>query len=160
MDTSPEYIKMCDCPEIQGQRTPERVNSVCIDGKWETTRSTGNWGLGDWLLVQTERGDTLVMVLGDSDVGGPREYSGGLPSLAYEPTEYDCDDNCTRIVWLPRQDQLQEMTAAKGWVAQLILLWHETDADYWGQFRTWEQLWLAFVMQEKHNKHWTGEAWE
>ena len=27
-------------------------------------------------------------------------------------------------------------------------------------FGTWEQLWLAFVMHEKHNKHWNGNEWE
>jgi len=24
---------------------------------------------------------------------------------------------------------------------------------------TWEQLWLAFVMKEKHNKIWDGDNW-
>ena len=27
------------------------------------------------------------------------------------------------------------------------------------EFTTWEQIWLAFYMQEKHNKTWDGERW-
>ncbi len=65
------------------------------------------------------------------------------------------------IVWLPRQDQLQEMvestcpvdllTRFQRWVA-----FDEEDSPD----DSMEQLWLAFVMKEKHNKIWNGEVWD
>jgi len=77
--------------------------------------------------------------------------------------------------WLPRQDQLQEM-AWKDIVEKdplrgicvprqkpeiLILKFKQYvfgDGSYL-QLETLEQLWLAFVMQEKFNKTWNGEEW-
>ena len=73
-----------------------------------------------------------------------------------------------RKVWLPRQDQLQEMLewAKKGTYGVLLI-----DAFYnWSKktfnpqpfgndSMSWEQLWLAFVMKEKYNKTWSGEEW-
>lgn len=64
-------------------------------------------------------------------------------------------------VWLPRQDQLQEM--ADICECSDPLCWTIT-------FRNWlansnqvtysmEQAWLAYVMSEKYGKQWTGEEW-
>ena len=69
----------------------------------------------------------------------------------------------TRVVWLPRQDQLQEMV---GGIAAFEKFWHEF--AYGEEFGipqymadgSMEQLWLAFVMKEKYNKVWNGESWE
>ena len=75
-------------------------------------------------------------------------------------------------VWLPRQDQIQEMmdfTPAQ--------LWHFTEytredvyEEDWGQrslnydkryqmYDSMEQLWLAWWMWVKHRKVWDGETW-
>ena len=73
-----------------------------------------------------------------------------------------------KIVWLPRQDQLQAILDYS--LAPLGMLWKfyytvygkETDEDkreYWCIFDSMEQLWLAFVMKEKFNKIWNGEDW-
>ena len=32
--------------------------------------------------------------------------------------------------------------------------------EYYGIFKSMEQLWLAFVMKEKYNKIWNGEEWK
>jgi len=56
-------------------------------------------------------------------------------------------------VWLPRQDQLQEMLSDN----------FDSIHDMFGEFTCWiydlqttaEQLWLAFVMSEKYNKVWS-----
>jgi hypothetical protein len=67
------------------------------------------------------------------------------------------DERNAPNIWLPRQDQLQEMvgnhysTKAK----QLRML---AEFDDNGVYRTYEQLWLAFVMKEK-GKVWNGEDW-
>ena len=48
------------------------------------------------------------------------------------------------LVWLPRQDQLQEMVEKDNFSVKATSM---------------EQLWLAFVMKEKYNKQWNGEGW-
>ena len=67
------------------------------------------------------------------------------------------------VIWLPRQDQLQDMVKSE----------YECDYDMnldFTEFTTnlytheqigasMEQLWLAFVMHEKYNKKWDGEDW-
>ena len=115
MDTSAEYVKMCDCPEIQGQRG-----------------------------LHGDRWNVLAWHEPNLEAHGISDH----PPLALTGHE----------VWLPRQDQLQEMVGGS-WVGQLTELWHGTTTDYWAQFKSWEQAWLAFVMHEKHNKHWNGEEW-
>ena len=70
-------------------------------------------------------------------------------------------------VWLPRQDQLQEMVikldGAANWSTLInwILsfekfLWSDYPITH---FTSMEQLWLAFVMKEKYNKIWDGDKW-
>ena len=67
------------------------------------------------------------------------------------------------LIWLPYQHQSQEMldTTWKGVWAQFIHLWNCTDkdSDYYGKFDSWEQLWLALVYKEKWNKVWVNEDW-
>ena len=75
-------------------------------------------------------------------------------------------------VWLPRQDQLQEMVKKEsghlprqrfiGLELCNIYVWYQQNrprdiADDWVSM---EQLWLAFVMKERYSKQWTGEDWE
>ena len=81
-------------------------------------------------------------------------------------------------VWLPRQDQLQEMCIGnnycENWLdvlsdfydyitnrgewagEQMISGWF--DKDYVKE-KSMEQLWMAFVMKEKYGKTWNGEEW-
>jgi len=80
-------------------------------------------------------------------------------------------DEWEHSIWLPRQDQLQEMvaipkTASLPTVTQLILFyrfWEREDGaqglPYFAYFTSMEQLWLAFVMKEKYNKIWNGDEW-
>ena len=85
------------------------------------------------------------------------------------------------IIWLPRQDQLQEMVGAGLW--SIIRDFHNwifpnyitnfrdssvggnlevsfTIGEFsGGPFTSMEQLWLAYVMSEKYGKVWSGEEW-
>ena len=66
-------------------------------------------------------------------------------------------------IWLPRQDQLQEIIPLNGfsernyyWLEEIILGMHQ-------QLKfccSIEQLWLAFVMKERFRKEWDGEEWK
>ena len=68
-------------------------------------------------------------------------------------------------IWLPRQDQLQEMLR---WEIEgqkdilLITAFYNfaNNDNSLGKNPTWEQLWLAFCMSEKFNLKWTGSEWE
>lgn len=128
MDTSKEYIKMCDCPEI-----PE-------GHEWEA----GDFGC--W----PENGDINVMYCGE-----------------YMPSELG-----EGHVWLPRQDQLQDMVELDplkeyiikqsflGYSYVYLLIWEIPFGEGVVQGDTFEQLWLAFYMSQKHNKTWDGEEWK
>ena len=91
-----------------------------------------------------------------------REYT--EDSSSYFPL---CDGHNAEV-WLPRQDQLQEMIGAKttsdliigfllscgglGWDSD----WHP---DNHVDISSMEQLWLAFVMHQKYGKRWDGTDW-
>lgn len=71
-------------------------------------------------------------------------------------------------VWLPKQDQLQAMAGFRQGYAGCNV-WHYCRklAEFADKSEKWqimgssfEQLWLAFVMHEKFNKHWNGTTWE
>jgi len=74
-------------------------------------------------------------------------------------------------IWLPRQDQLQEMVIPpyKNFL-NAFFFFHdflfeqmtdgEGDIPEPYKFNSMEQLWLAFVMKEKYGKTWNGEDWD
>lgn len=70
------------------------------------------------------------------------------------------------VCQLERQDQLQEMvceTVDKVMWMPTLFYWGEQDwywvTKYAKQFTSMEQLWLAYVMEEKYNKRWDGDEW-
>ena len=69
-----------------------------------------------------------------------------------------------KAVWLPRQDQLQEMVIenyAMPWdlaVAFSNVLMGQ-NASYLEKFDSMEKLWLAFIMLEKYKKKWKDGDW-
>ena len=65
-------------------------------------------------------------------------------------------------LWLPRQDQLQEMLDWSCWqlTARFAEFAHIEAGQIPSRFTSMEQLWLAFVMKEKFNKIWDGEKWK
>ncbi len=77
-------------------------------------------------------------------------------------------ENKETSIWLPRQDQLQEMidwnnygsyhTSLK--VAMLEEFYKTVKISIEPEDISMEQLWLAFVMKEKYNKVWTGQDWK
>ncbi len=69
-----------------------------------------------------------------------------------------------RNIWLPKQDQLQEMVIDKkmnGWgaaseIAGKFHKWMKIYCDIYTWDWSMEQLWLVFVMLKKFNKVWAG----
>lgn len=69
-----------------------------------------------------------------------------------------------KAVWLPRQDQLQEMVIenyATFWdlaISFSNVLMGE-NASYFENFDSMEKLWIAFIMLEKHKRKWKDGEW-
>ena len=73
-----------------------------------------------------------------------------------------------KIIWLPRQDQLQEMFIHDQQFKYLELItimkfngFIFQDNNYL-HYKTLEQIWLLFVMYNKYNKTWNkqSETWQ
>ena len=140
MDFSKEYIKMCDCIEIQNQY-PRK---------------------GDWFMRASFPGEPQLWV-GDDD--GSISYT----EMA-DKSEFGEDDNrMIGHIWLPRQDQLQDMmndnvrnTVFLSGMYKLAALRKyssgHSDTDF--ALKSFEQMWLAIVMYEKFNKTWNGDSWK
>jgi len=71
----------------------------------------------------------------------------------------------SRYIWLPRQDQLQDMVGESNPLDLVARLASEVspfgvlDDPYWHPFTSMEQLWLAFLLAEKYGKYWDGSDW-
>jgi hypothetical protein len=69
-----------------------------------------------------------------------------------------------KAVWLPRQDQLQEMVIEKyatSWDLAIAFsnILMADNASYFDNFDSMEKLWIAFIMLEKHRKKWKDGEW-
>lgn len=130
MNILEQYIKMCDCEEIQSQ--------------WHKIISYGD---------KTNEGTITALLTYYED----------------ETWEVKVDDdfnNSRDLIWLPRQDQLQDMISHNKSGVLLLLSLFSADVYQWKtsykeQFiESMEQLWLAWVMEKKFNKKWNNEKWE
>ena len=69
-----------------------------------------------------------------------------------------------KAIWLPRQDQLQDMVIEKyatSWdlaIAFSNVLMGDK-ASYFDNFDSMEKLWLVFIMLEKYKKKWKDGDW-
>jgi len=165
MDTSEQYIKMSDCPEIQGLSPNEDSDMK----EWE--------GSVFWLPDE----DKIAFLHTDNDTRWVMIGS-------YSALKEGC-------IWLPRQDQLQDMVLpicearvekreyADAFSELVEIFWdafaskepYEGASFYppeWAKsddflsskrlikFTSMEQLWFAFYMFESHNKVWDKDKWE
>ncbi len=131
MDTTETYIKMADCPEIQGLRP------LASYLKYED---------GDILFAHWPDGTSYPVEKRERRIG---MYT----VLGNDPDKY------SKSIWLPRQDQLQEMVDG-GFTHQVLEHfegWYHSGINQY--LASMHQLWLAFVMKEKYNKVWNGESW-
>lgn len=160
MDTIKENIEMLEkAPEIQKQWKP----------------SVGDWFLNDYRGTTGFDKETENKIWGDSpDVWEIIQCLTYKPSIKEYVTISDVDSGMTRTstmseffkhrhVWLPRQDQLQDMLKdcfVDSYPRKLVLCLWEWIAKTSPQYDdSMEKLWLAFVMHEKYNKKWNGTDW-
>lgn len=145
MDTTPEYIEMCrKAEEIQKNIEPE---------------------IGDFYF-DTEY-DYRIVFIGESEKG---EYKfQNINEEKHDSLWYYNFAN--KVIWLPRQDQLQDMIKVvgapdppKAWTLNSVFTtFLNVDSIYSPIEKSkmsMEQLWLAFVMWKKYKKKWTGSEWK
>lgn len=150
MDTSSEYVKMCEAAvEIQRQWKPRMGDYVSDIINIEEVREI-------FTVIHAEKEITpqnKALVL-RSHVDGICDLTNTMSCFGFIREG---------MVWLPRQDQLQEMIYAEQSVVKKEVMFH-----YWIQdtlrlplltVNSLEQLWLRFVTEEKFNKYWNGGSW-
>lgn len=139
MDTSKESIKMCEmAKEIQ------KLADRYID-KWSFFYCKEHNRLNQWSID-----DEAYYCLGWKQ----------LHKLTIQSHRLNFQRLSSNSIWLPRQDQLQAM------IIKDVYLLSEAFDDFVGDeeypftdFKSMEQLWLAFVMKEKFNKYYDGKDW-
>ena len=158
MDTSPEYVKMCEkATGIQDAWNPNAEGDVFFiqAGLFTNGKEPGN---GETIY---EKGE--IVFCGDG-VCPYNDYP--LGQVRQDGSRFSYDDG--KYIWLPRQDQLQEMLENADFYNDLrsLMEWtrkgpsgEDWRSDYSSRFKSAEQLWLAFVMHEKYNKVWNGSEW-
>ena len=173
MDTSEQYIKMCDYEEIQGQRLDNRYPEFPLR-RHENGDYLSYTDLG-CITFTMDGGKTPPQPATGIYICGSEQVQGShIPNkeqyLSFVSGYKKFKDPLRELIWLPRQDQLQEMVRGEKHMhllAHLFALWCHGGEDFgkmvygfpnclWSM----EQLWLAFVMKEKFNKVWSGDRWE
>ncbi len=108
------------------------------------------------------------------------DFYGHFGSIKIWGVDDEADNHSNKAIvsiWLPRQDQLQEMYA-KNVLDDLHFLFdpfalldiihcyvkddcdnHKHEDVSYEECSSMEQLWLFFVMKTVHNKYWDGDNW-
>ena len=157
MKTSETYIRMCDCEEIQKlKRCPKSDIPYCDEDNvipGDVFCCKGSMSGDYYVGPDFSKGD--IFVSGEVSVVH-MDYPDCR--LRKDGSRYSYDD--APLIWLPRQDQLQEMVEKTiPDVAGLLAFALEQGQPVREAYPTWEQLWLAFVMKEKYKKVWNGTEW-
>ena len=163
MDTSDKYIDMCE-------------KSVDIQKLWVSCE-------GDYVFVEYPEdyagNDGIKVVFEDHGHNKDGLFFDYDNEQYYPDAEPLISPYCKKkIIWLPRQDQLQEILDDKNphrFLLQFIkfskpamgktiethvelgLMKQKTSYIY--KLSSMEKLWLTFVMKEKFNKTWNNDNW-
>lgn len=136
MDCSKDYILMCEkATEIQALR--RRLHGA----KCNLDKIGHGLGCEDVFFFPDWRGEDFYNdYLGSKDTG-------------------------LLSIFLPRQDQLQEMIKLPTWkLIYEFILWFsalmEVEAEPIWKQNSMEQLWLSFVMEKVYGKRWEGHEWK
>ena len=147
MDTSKEYIKMCEEAEeiqIYGRDNFLKLRPVFVFDILLDRVSLAIWVPQAMQEKLNCGGDEVIVSIEQNRDKGVY--------LEKQPGE---------VIWLPRQDQLQEMLDCETY--ELLDMCSESDGIMWQALHDYassmEQLWLAFVMKEKYNKTWDKDKW-
>ncbi len=182
MDTSEIFIKQCEkATEIQ-ELFIQKFKQENEEPYPNLTR--GYWFSPKYNLDIGERGKWIKTDLQDREVVRGQCYCVG--DFRGWGSEYWCDGQASLedpelIIWLPCQDQLQEMCKpylenkygryaetfedlflrfSQFWAGEESEGFYNGEIkDYGSKFNSMEQLWLAFVMENKYGKVWNDMDW-
>jgi len=155
----PLYIKMCkEAKEIQEMWLPQR-------GDWYYGPVVVS-GYGYGAKEEDEEPEPcLINYASPEDEDGYHPKVSGKDWVVFCNSAGDWDSGPIprhRAVWLPRQDQLQEMITREHGRFSLVELFHHFANKHFYEFRSMEQLWLAYVMCLEFKRKWNPETekWE
>jgi hypothetical protein len=145
MDISQEYIKMCNCPEIQkNYNIPKAGDFICV----------GEIGIEivlDYAYLTKEDFSEDKTINHDGD-----------ELKVYVDTDMILGFIKDEFIWLPRQDQLQEMINPKdssnATYNALMYCKEQIDKKFMIP-ESMEQVLLWYLMYSKYNKTWDGDKW-
>jgi hypothetical protein len=154
MDTSKEYIEMC-----------EKVED--IQTRWEPKYGDIYVWAENTIRKKRKKAKNIYSI-----VRGMDAFKKDIVCAVTGPTNER--RHRSQVVWLPRLDQLQGMIPiSRGysyWQPMYdLIMWALPSTDEMkpggkaytivNQFTSMEQLWLAFVMRKKYGKVWNGKEW-
>ena len=163
MDISKEYIKMCDCEEVQKQKHEDSImQSDIIDKiKFED---------GDYFYVipcdmDIVNEEPFLVIMGREFNTIDKAFDNSIFSMNFTYGQDGDSNYCKSITWLPTQHQLQDLIYRL--VCDFKVL---QDFYYWAALtrrdhverikgRSLEQLWLQFYMWREHEKVWKDGEW-
>lgn len=137
MDTTEQYIKKCDCPEIQEQKPDGETEcneiSRCIDAATHISEYGDYWTVGKTLIWLPRQDDIQAMI---------RKYYA-----------QKIDSKKPHDEWFPKG------AVGLGYVLKEFIAWTTDNRLITTESKSFEQLWLAFYMWEKYRKVWAREKW-
>ena len=174
MDTSSEYIRMCDSWEIQKLRQPTK--EILPDGR---VKAEWDFKAGDVFVWYDRWNNSECIETVGTTVYSPYYYNEpgderiDVPMVGFD--EGDGGYSKERIIWLPRQGQIQALlglTNPNDWYSGFpsddgYPMWdvvHHSKSPQFFHFDdktdTGEKFWLQYYMYLGHDKHWDGKSWE
>ena len=103
---------------------------------------------------------SCVDITGSPNLYWLEEYGNHEPAGQWVSRYHESDNPeyyGTDVVWLPRQDQLQEMVNDN--INYTIQIQGFDGMLEFSGRQSWEQLWLAFTMKQLYNKTWDKDKW-
>ena len=110
---------------------------------------------GDWFYTEKHRNDV----------------TNGFHIICDDYSVEECNDNWlirAKGVWLPTQEQLQEMINWKDYDIKIYwnsapykFYWQQDPLEMYGaNGDSMNEFWLMYVMKKKYNKIWNGDDWK
>ena len=173
MDNSKEYVKMCEkANEIQRMKTASHISKYDDLLQKESDYLFTSY---DFVCLKNVVKNRFNKIVGVEEYPNPIITS--VPDGISLQTMFGIEDeifNNDNIIWLPRQDQLQEILLKDypDYFNSIHLLLtkfyeevHSNDKDKYltyERFDSLEKLWLAYFMKVEYNKIWddTNKDWD
>ncbi len=120
--------------------------------------------ISETYIKMCEKAEEIQEVRHDGFEEGDCAYSMNDDGYTWLGSSHDSYKRWEDDIWLPRQDQLQEMI---GDFNKCLGMLHDFQCpevnayqQEWFEYcQSMEQLWLAFIMHENYNKVWDKENW-